>query len=557
MPQSTMVGGAEQTPTAGPDLFTLFLAVWLAIVLGEFVRAFISWRRITSIRRTSLPLQNPAILALLNGRCRLAGLARAPELRLAEVASPLLTGLRNPAILVPHDLAASATADQWGWIFAHEVAHMRRNDLAWSWMHGLVCCLYFFSPLVWLTRREWFLAQEIACDAEAIRLMDLPKADYARLLVSVADRREPGGLPALGVMDAYRSLERRLDMLKFAHKPSRRQFAGAILLAGTAAALCLTPWAVTAQKAVATDPNVRLAQQWEDVLLMEATDYLQLTPKQIGELKTLAEYAQSRADEIERQRAILKTMVEGQHQALLHGKHPTASEQTLAIQKERQIKEMETRVSEEVVDRLTPKLGAILTRKQFARAWQLVHGKTPAGESQRVALYDPESGFVLPEGESESLQEELVRSILRPTYSDETLNAALGGPGIFAGTTYSFADRALTFMNGSVRQLFAYRPRSAGTSVSSDLGLDVIDHFDRNSGPADSYWPAQPAVSQALRDAINTSAERIRSGLDKDPESVLRSASSSVIIDTLRHLTKRMFLSPRLHEALETRGPKE
>jgi hypothetical protein len=321
---------------------------------------------------------------------------------------------------------------------------------------------------------------------------------------------------------------------------------------------------VTAQKAANTDTNARLAQQWEDVLLMEAADYLQLTPKQIVELQSMAEYAQSRADEIDRQRSILKKMVEDQHQALLQGKHPTASDQGLAIRKEREIKEMEARISEEVVNRLTPKFGAVLTRKQFARAWQLVHGKTPAGESQRVALYDPDSGFVLPGMESANLRGELVRSILRSTYSDNELNAALSGSipidyWINArpenGIAFTYSDKPVVLNASPSRSADVVLSPPDPAEAAGTLSIVTRDHALAEF-ELDAAESPHPEVPKPVRDAINRSANQIRSGLDKDPESILKSASSKVTIDALRHLTKRMFLSPRIKEALESRAPK-
>jgi len=544
---------------------TLFLA-WLGTTCLAGLRVAASWRRISAIRHASRPLTDPGANALLNSLSRQVGLRRAPELRVAAVATPILTGMLRPAILVPSTMVDRATPAEWMSIFAHELAHIRRGDILWGWLYLAVSALFFFDPLVWITRREWFLAQEIACDAEVIRLTKSPRAEYARLLVSIAARRDPGGMPALGVMDAYRTLERRLAMLKFVCKPARLQvICGGILVALTAL-LCLTPWSVTAQTSISSDPNVRLAQQWEDVLLLEASDYLQVTPQQYKELQSLADYARSRTDEVDRQRAILKTMVQEQHDALLQGKRPTASEQLLALQKEKSIKGMEERISDEIVTRLTPRLTAILSRQQIARAWKLVRGRALAGEPQRVALYDPESGFVLGEGEGDSLREELVRATLHRTYPDDVLDSALSGSGTSISKVLSLmylkrdegdtlAAEKIALDNADARRdtLFLFKPsgRVDGTVsvVTGDLG-DTTLHRDVRVDDA----AANPEVPPALREAINREAEQIRNGLDKDPDNYMKMASGPLMIGAMRHLTKRMFLSPRIKEALEERA---
>ena len=128
-------------------------------------------------------------------------------------------------------------------------------------------------------------------------------------------------------------------MLQYLRKPSRIQAVMALFLLALTALLCLMPWTVTAQNAVASD-GVRVAQQWEDVLLLEATDYLQATPRQYKELQSMAEYARGRMGELDRQRVRLKEMVQEQHESVLHGKRPTASEQSEALASERKIRQM-------------------------------------------------------------------------------------------------------------------------------------------------------------------------------------------------------------------------
>jgi hypothetical protein len=90
--------------------------------------------------------------------------------------------------------------------------------------------------------------------------MRLPKTDGAPRLVLVAGRRVTGGLPTAGVHHACRSLERRLAVLKFARTPSRPRLVLSLLLGALAAALCLTPWTITAQTSA---KNSILAPPWQ------------------------------------------------------------------------------------------------------------------------------------------------------------------------------------------------------------------------------------------------------------------------------------------------------
>ncbi len=71
-------------------------------------------------------------------------------------------------------------------MLAHELAHIRRHDLAWGWLAALAECLFFFHPLVRLGNREWELAQEIACDELVVHITDASQADYGTMLTTAA-----------------------------------------------------------------------------------------------------------------------------------------------------------------------------------------------------------------------------------------------------------------------------------------------------------------------------------------------------------------------------------
>ena len=284
--------------------------------------------------------------------------------------------------------------------------------------------------------------------------------------------------------------------------------------------LCWLPGSVKAQPPTSADTNVRLAQQWEDMLLLQALDYLQLTPQQYQGMQTLVEATRTPTQEIDNLRAQLKTIVQEQYAALLQGKNPTSSEQFAVIEKEKRIKRLEAALAEEIANRLTPRFTQLLTRRQVARAWHLMHNQTPTGEARRVALYEPASGFVLPEDKSQELSETLVRTVLRRSYSDDVLDGALMPNALAAvsGISYITIDTALLLT------------------------------FERMQGA-----PEEPAVSPEEVAVINKQAAQIRSALANDADAYMNQAPANLLNTALRHLTQRLFLSPRLKDVLAER----
>ena len=77
---------------------------------------------------------------------------------------------------------------------AHELAHLRRGDLWLGWVPALAEALLFFHPLVRRAAREYALAREEACDAEALRLTGAEPGDYGQLLLAFGVAR-PHGAP--------------------------------------------------------------------------------------------------------------------------------------------------------------------------------------------------------------------------------------------------------------------------------------------------------------------------------------------------------------------------
>ena len=341
-----------------------------------------------------------------------------------------------------------------------------------------------------------------------------------------------------------------------------RLFRGAVALLPAILLVLAAPAVARAQGAagpgpVSPDPNVRATQQWEDVLLHEAFDYLQVTPDQVQQMEALADYARGRLDEVGQQRLRLQQSLQDQHQALLKGQRPSNGDQLDVLQKQRQIGERQDAVSREIVERVAPKLGTILTRKQTVRAWLLMQNKIPAAEPKRVALTDPTSGFVFPQMEARDLIEEIVKTTLRQKYAPDVVEqaltpwefaslAALGGGGALGGGAGGGPDR------GKAMQAIQDMDPRMGQRMLM-LGQKMLKQFTGGGG-ADPNAPAPPPVPPETRAAINKDAAAIRKSIEADPETYLSQMKGEQMVDALRPLARRLFLSARISEALRERA---
>ncbi|RKH57531.1 M56 family metallopeptidase [Corallococcus aberystwythensis] len=224
------------------------LVLWGAGVAWKVRGHVQAWRQVRGMRERARPLRHPALEEEAEFLANEAGLRRPPLLLVSdEVVSPLAAGLVAPAIVLPAKALRDLPEDALRMALAHEVAHLRRGDLWLGWVPALAETVLFFHPLARQAAREYALAREEACDAEALRLTGAEPADYGELLIAFGITRPPGSAAALGASAHLHALHRRLRMLEHVDvvpTQPRRWLKGALFALG---AVVLMPFQVVAK----------------------------------------------------------------------------------------------------------------------------------------------------------------------------------------------------------------------------------------------------------------------------------------------------------------------
>jgi len=157
---------------------------------------------------------------------------------------PMLTGLRRPIIILPKCILAQNSLDDLRPVIAHELAHLKRNDLFWNLIASIAQGLCFFHPLVRLSQREFTLAQEMACDAASIEVLALRPDEYGQTLLSTirdcSSNRQ--NVATAGISESFQALERRLKDIGKSIKLSTRMKIGLVVVIVGLAVLGLVPW---------------------------------------------------------------------------------------------------------------------------------------------------------------------------------------------------------------------------------------------------------------------------------------------------------------------------
>ena len=199
--------GREHTGSIGLSCWGLVTALLAARFLFGYLG---TWRRVQS----SSPASD-ALRKKFEGVAQDLGCTTTVALRTsAEIASPFLTGIRKPVLLVPSKYEEEEHARDLPAILAHECGHVLSRDLWWMFAARWVSLLLWFHPLVWLIQKAHSSACEEVCDAIAADYSGDTES-YSGTLARVA-LTIVGKTPAVGGIPMIRTSEitRRLRNLK-------------------------------------------------------------------------------------------------------------------------------------------------------------------------------------------------------------------------------------------------------------------------------------------------------------------------------------------------------
>ncbi|PCC69422.1 Signal transducer regulating beta-lactamase production, contains metallopeptidase domain [Nannocystis exedens] len=89
-----------------------------------------------------------------------------------DVGVPTVLGWRRPLCALPAAALTAWPGDDLEWLLVHELAHVRRADIAWGWAQSLVDVALFFHPAArWLSRQIRH-ERECCCDAAVLARPD-------------------------------------------------------------------------------------------------------------------------------------------------------------------------------------------------------------------------------------------------------------------------------------------------------------------------------------------------------------------------------------------------
>jgi len=205
------IDGLNRAP-GSPSLMQSLVFCYLALVIILTARTIRTFTRAKRVLRTLRPAPSK-VIGEVTDLARRLGLKHVPDVRIIYAyTTPYVFGLMRPVLVLPQCLLEMRQVSERRSLILHELAHIRRKDVAIRYLQMVASiCFFFYPPILWISRRvEHF--SEMACDHWAVAISDIDPADYAGALVKVIREmsrplRPQSGLALIG---RVRLLEQRM-----------------------------------------------------------------------------------------------------------------------------------------------------------------------------------------------------------------------------------------------------------------------------------------------------------------------------------------------------------
>ncbi|HUF88874.1 MAG TPA: HEAT repeat domain-containing protein [Gemmatimonadota bacterium] len=186
------------------DPWRLALYAWLAIGALVLGRILVGMAWMWRLARRAEPLSGPAWLLPLGRVTERLDLRTAVRVVRSDAAvMPVTCGVIRPAVVLPLESEAWDEERREA-VLLHELAHVRRGDLATHLVAWVACSLYWFHPLAWIAARRLRHESERACD-DLVLGAGTRASEYATHLLDIVRAAGRGRAPVAAVPMAQRS----------------------------------------------------------------------------------------------------------------------------------------------------------------------------------------------------------------------------------------------------------------------------------------------------------------------------------------------------------------
>lgn len=290
----------------GLPIDDLFIFIWIAgaVFFGMFILN--KNIRFWSMLKQMPVLKDKRVTDLLDVCKARMNIRKEVDIIITDnIRNPAIFGYLHPRLILPQGICEKFTDEELTYVFMHEMGHLKRHDIAVSWIMALLQTIYWFNPLVWFAFYQMRLDQEIACDESVLsRSRNYKSVHYANVIISFLEKYSQNkSLASMSyIFENKAQIKRRLAMIVNYRRYSKRMTVTAFAILITIGAVFCgfngfvkasqnnSDWDPATQDAVEEALNAIQDRKYSDAEKI-LTDYLRGTPNVIPKVlyETLGE----------------------------------------------------------------------------------------------------------------------------------------------------------------------------------------------------------------------------------------------------------------------------
>ena len=176
------------------------VALWALGVACLTVRFWLGWRKVGGMKNSGHLPENVMWTERFQRLQKCLRISRPILLLVSATATvPMVIGWLKPVVLVPTGLFLGLSGPQMEAIFAHELAHIRRQDFLVNLSQVVVEILFFYHPAVWWISAQIRKEREHCCDDIAASVTG-SVLEYARALTVLEELRDDAPMPVVSAV---------------------------------------------------------------------------------------------------------------------------------------------------------------------------------------------------------------------------------------------------------------------------------------------------------------------------------------------------------------------
>ncbi len=220
---------------SGLNYWNIFAGIWLTgLVFWELYLIVSNYRLYRSISRQR-PLIDEKILNLFEDCKTIMGVNTIVGIvAVGNISSPALFGFVRPRLLLPKQLLSDFSMQDLKYVFLHELAHLKRNDILISWITSILQIMHWFNPLVWFAFAKMRVDREMACDSLVLSYIKQERSgEYGQSIVNLLEKfSKQRYMPSMaGILEEKHQMKRRIKMItEFKSKTAKFSILAAIVL---------------------------------------------------------------------------------------------------------------------------------------------------------------------------------------------------------------------------------------------------------------------------------------------------------------------------------------